>query len=82
MSAAVKESGVGEDQLRHRSMASVEYGYSDSRGRRATIQAEDLGLADRELAEKYGYKPVRMPQRTYRYLLAGSAQSNCTKSEP
>jgi len=30
----------------------------DEKGRRRTVQLEDLNAADRELAEKFGYKPV------------------------
>ncbi|KAL9081415.1 MAG: hypothetical protein Q9159_007329 [Coniocarpon cinnabarinum] len=52
-----KPNGTGSNS-RIGSMGEVEYGYSDSRGRRATIAAADLNTADRELAEKFGYKPV------------------------
>ncbi len=32
----------------------------DEKGRRRTVQLEELNAADRELAEKFGYKPVRL----------------------
>lgn len=47
--------------IRKRSVAALELGL-DGRGRRATIQVEDLNLADRALAEQFGYNPVR-PQK-------------------
>lgn len=31
----------------------------DEKGRRRTVQLDELNAADRELAEKFGYKPVR-----------------------
>lgn len=32
----------------------------DDKGRRRTVQLDELNAADRELAEKFGYKPVRL----------------------
>jgi len=32
----------------------------DEKGRRRTVQLDELNAADRELAEKFGYKPVRL----------------------
>lgn len=49
-----------ESQLRKRSVNAVEI--ADEQGRRRTIQLEDLSDADRELAEKFGYKPVSETQ--------------------
>lgn len=49
--------------LRHRSVASIEAAYG---GRRQTVHLEDLSAADRELAEKFGYKPVF--KREFGYL--------------
>jgi hypothetical protein len=46
----------GEEGLRRRSVGAVEINAPD--GRRKTIQLDDLSAADRELAEKFGYKPV------------------------
>ena len=43
--------------LRRRSMGSVEL--TDKSGRRRTVQLDELNEADRALAEKFGYKPVR-----------------------
>jgi len=45
-----------EAVLRKRSVGNIEL--QDSKGRRRTVQLEDLTDADRELAEKFGYKPV------------------------
>jgi hypothetical protein len=36
----------------------------DEKGRRRTVQLDELNAADRELAEKFGYKPVRLCQTT------------------
>lgn len=44
--------------LRKRSVAAIEL--EDGSGRRNTIQIEDLSEADRALAEKFGYNPVRI----------------------
>jgi amino acid permease (GABA permease) len=49
--------------LRHRSIVSISDAYD---GRRETIHLEDLSAADRELAEKFGYKPVF--KREFGYL--------------
>jgi len=51
------------DGLRHRSIVSIHDAYG---GRRQTIHLEDLSDADRELAEKFGYKPVF--KREFGYL--------------
>jgi hypothetical protein len=55
MTSQFKEHGVPEDQLRKRSVAAIEM--KDPSGRRRTIQLDELGDADRELAEKFGYAP-------------------------
>jgi hypothetical protein len=49
---------VGELRERQGSAAAIEI--QDSSGRRRTVQLEELSAADRELAEKFGYKPVRL----------------------
>ena len=46
-----------ESELRKRNTGAVEI--LDEKGRRKTVQLEELGEADRALAEKFGYKPVR-----------------------
>jgi hypothetical protein len=43
--------------LRRRSHGVVEL--QDDKGRRRTVQLDELNDADRALAEKFGYKPVR-----------------------
>ena len=45
-----------ESQMRRRSVGAIEI--ADERGRRKTVQLDDLNEADRALAEKFGYKPV------------------------
>ena len=45
-----------DDGMRRRSVGQIEINAPD--GRRKTVQLEDLNDADRELAEKFGYKPV------------------------
>jgi len=50
-----------QSELRRRSVAAVEL--QDSNGRRRTVQLDELNAADRELAEKFGYKPVRLYNR-------------------
>lgn len=50
--------------MHKRSVGAIEMG-ADGRGRRSTIQVEDLGLADRALAEQFGYKPVRPQMQFY-----------------
>ena len=47
---------VPENELRKRSVGVVEL--TDSSGRRKTVALETLSDADRELAAKFGYKPV------------------------
>jgi len=37
----------------------------DDKGRRRTVQLDELNPADRELAEKFGYKPVRFGKRPF-----------------
>lgn len=44
------------DTLRNRSHGVIEL--QDDKGRRRTVQLDELSAADRELAEKFGYKPV------------------------
>jgi hypothetical protein len=43
-------------ELRRRSHGVIEL--QDEKGRRRTVQLEELNEADRALAEKFGYKPV------------------------
>lgn len=45
-----------DSKMRKRSVGAVEI--QDDKGRRKTLQLDDLTAADRELAEKFGYKPV------------------------
>lgn len=47
-----------ESQMRKRSTGQVEL--QDEHGRRRTVALEELNDADRALAEKFGYKPVRI----------------------
>lgn len=44
------------EDLRRNSVGAIEI--TDDHGRRRTVQLEELNAADRELAEKFGYKPV------------------------
>lgn len=46
---------VGQGELRQRH-GSVQL--TDENGRRRTVNLDELNAADRELAEKFGYKPV------------------------
>ncbi len=46
----------GADDVRRNSAGAVEI--TDGKGRRRTVQLEELSAADRDLAEKFGYKPV------------------------
>lgn len=48
--------GPGELRQRHGSVQ-----LTDENGRRRTLNLEELNAADRELAEKFGYKPVWVP---------------------
>lgn len=60
MSENIQSSGLGvehQDGLRRRSVGSIELQTSD--GKRRSVALADLTDADRELAEKFGYKPVR-----------------------
>lgn len=45
-----------DSEMRRRSVGTVEI--ADGKGRRKTVQLEDLSSEDRALAEKFGYKPV------------------------
>ncbi|TID23482.1 putative amino acid permease protein [Venturia nashicola] len=54
---------VGQGELRHRH-GSVQL--TDDNGRRQTVNLDELNAADRELAEKFGYKPVF--KREFGYL--------------
>jgi hypothetical protein len=49
--------GVGAHQ-RKRSVGGT-LQFHDAAGRRRTVQLDELADDDRELAEKFGYKPVR-----------------------
>lgn len=55
---ASNTSGAAMDNtgMRKRSVGSIEV--ADRDGRRRTVDLTDLTEADRELAEKFGYKPV------------------------
>lgn len=44
-------------QMRRRSNGTIEM--TDDKGRRKTVQLDELNEADRALAEQFGYKPVR-----------------------
>ena len=58
MSSDLKPSDGNARDLRKRSVAAIEL--QDAQGRRRnTIQIEELSEADRALAEKFGYNPVR-----------------------
>jgi hypothetical protein len=48
------EAGQG---MRRRSVGTIEM--TDDKGRRKTVQLDELNEADRALAEQFGYKPVR-----------------------
>jgi hypothetical protein len=52
--ANVTDGNVAE--VRKRGHGALEL--QDDKGRRRTVQLDDLSAADRELAEKFGYKPV------------------------
>jgi hypothetical protein len=54
--AANIEPGHAAEDLRRRSHGVIEL--QDDKGRRRTVQLEELSEADRALAEKFGYKPV------------------------
>ncbi|KAI1610672.1 amino acid permease-domain-containing protein [Exophiala viscosa] len=67
--AAVKDTATGtgplnEGDLRRRSVGTVEI--TDGRGRRRTVQLDELNEADRALAAQFGYKPVF--KREFGYL--------------
>lgn len=49
------QDGIVEHR-RKGSVAAIEL--TDDKGRRRTVQLDELNAADRELAEKFGYKPV------------------------
>jgi hypothetical protein len=53
---------VGQGELRQRH-GSVQL--TDENGRRRTVQLDELNAADRELAEKFGYKPVWVPNNKF-----------------
>ncbi|KAF2100853.1 amino acid transporter [Rhizodiscina lignyota] len=55
---------AGAEELRRNSVGAIEL--TDDHGRRRTVQLEELSAADRELAEKFGYKPVF--KREFGYL--------------
>lgn len=61
--AEVKSADVApvhqQQGLRRRSLGSVEL--QDAQGRRRTVDLNELTEADRELAAKFGYKPVCEP---------------------
>ena len=56
MATAQDLNPVEGEGMRRRSVGTIEINAPD--GRRKTVQLEDLSAADRELAEKFGYKPV------------------------
>jgi len=41
--------------------------FHDAAGRRRTVQLDELANDDRELAEKFGYKPVRFSPYRWRW---------------
>ena len=45
-----------DSEVRRRSVGTIEINAPG--GRRKTVQLDDLSAADRELAEKFGYRPV------------------------
>lgn len=53
----MKPQAAVEGQIRRRSNGVIEM--TDEKGRRKTVQLEELSEADRALAEQFGYKPVR-----------------------
>lgn len=53
---------VGQGQIRQRH-GSVQL--TDENGRRRTVNLDELNAADRELAEKFGYKPVWVPENVF-----------------
>ena len=59
MSSALE---AGDPALHKRSVGQIEI--NGPGGRRKTVDLSDLSQADRELAEKFGYNPVRDHWRT------------------
>jgi hypothetical protein len=53
----LKPQAAVEGQARRRSTGVIEM--TDAKGRRKTVQLDELNEADRALAEQFGYKPVR-----------------------
>jgi hypothetical protein len=49
-------------ELRRHSVGTVEI--QDAKGRRKTVQLDELNAADRALAEQFGYKPVCVGQKS------------------
>jgi hypothetical protein len=49
--------------LHHRKNSVQAVELTDDKGRRRTVHLDELSEADRELAEKWGYKPVRCQTR-------------------
>lgn len=56
---AIDINNVDATNVRRKSHGTLEL--QDDNGRRRTVQLDDMNAADRELAEKFGYKPVRSP---------------------
>lgn len=56
MTSAVDNSTQASAGLRKRSVVTIEL----ANGERRAVNLAEMSAADRELAEKYGYKPVRM----------------------
>jgi hypothetical protein len=53
---------IDAGELRRNSVGTIEI--QDARGRRRTVQLDELSSADRALAEQFGYKPVRGKSRS------------------
>lgn len=56
-SSGLQAQPLDAGELRKRSVGTVEF--QDEKGRRRTVQLDELNEADRALAEQFGYKPVR-----------------------
>jgi hypothetical protein len=63
----VPSKAPGFSQIHQRKGSATAVELTDERGRRKTVQLDLLNDADRELAEKFGYKPVRFLSPTWEY---------------
>lgn len=75
MAAPQSELISGDRAARKGSVGQIEL--TDDKGRRRTVQLDELTAADRELAEKFGYKPVSQ-KRIFNPLDAPELTSPCT----